>query len=408
MVMQSSKKRYAKRSNTHHDWLTVTMTYHAYQEMSEENDEMKQNVKLFLIQHFDLNLDELDTYDLEKGIYEYSYGVACFNGSMIIGFDERRLMIQLSARGIEALDQYYGFDKYLNCLRNMLNNDIQFTCTRWDIARDLYNWSSTYAPNRVWKERSKGNLVGRIMYFDPHPASGRVVRPSALKGHDKELLLGSTLYLGRNPFQLRIYNKLAERYAKTKVAFDFKRWTRWEFQLNGDKADYYFKKWFDDNVDLETAWKLIASANFKFVVDHDEKVDKSRNRSRLPVAKWWSKLIDTNDNWPKAPVVIKASTPETKQKFYKSTVAPNAVMRLNYLTRGYLKNGVSVEDARHLAMTAFLNELVGSLRDKETWVHNNQALFQGTAWNDFDNNLTLIDTLTGEIIEFDNGVKKNE
>lgn len=405
--MQSSNKRYAKRSNTHHDWLTITMAYQPYQLMSSDNYEMQKLVKLFLIQHFDLNLDMLDTYQLSKGIYEYPSGVACFNGSMIIGFDKQRLMIQLSARGIEALDQYYGFDKYLDCLRNMTKNDIQFTCTRWDIARDLYNWSSTYSPNRVWKERAKGNLVGRIMYFDPHLASGKAVRPNALKGHDRELYLGSTLYLGKNPFQLRIYNKLAERYAKTKVAFDFKRWTRWEFQLNGDKADYYFKKWFEDDVDLETAWKLIASANFKFVVDHPEKVDKSRNRNKLPAAKWWTRLIDTDDNWPKAPIVIKASTPEAKEKYYKTTVAPNAVMRLNYLTRGYLKNGVSVDDARHLAITAFLNELVGSLRDKETWVHENQALFQGTAWNDFDSHLTLLDTETGEVIEFSNGVKNN-
>lgn len=403
-VMKSSK--YPKRSNTHHDWLTVTMSYSPYQTLTTYDP--KQSVKLFLIQHFDLNLDSLDTYDMIHGIYNYPSAMACFNGSMIVGFDKQKLMIQLSGRGIEALNDYYSFDKYLLCLHNLVDNGIQFSCTRWDLARDLFNWSSTYSPTKVWKQRAKGNLVSRTMYFNAEIASGHAVRPNALKGRDRELLLGSTLYLGKSPFQLRIYNKLAERYAKINVDYNFKRWTRWEFQLNGNKADYYFKKWFSEDVDLEEAWKMIASSNFKFVVDHTEKVDKSRNRNKLEIAKWWERLIDTDDNWDKAPSIVNASTVDTKAQFYKTTVAPNAVLRLNYLTRGYLRNGVSVEDARHLAITAFLNELVGSLRDKEDWVRQNKALFSGTAWNDFDSKLTILDTETGEIIDFKSGVDEED
>lgn len=412
-VVTMKSNKYPKSSNTHHDWLTVNIGYQVYPVVAEEVD-IYGLVKMFLSDYFSISLDDLDIANLKNGIYIFDKAFSFYHGSVIVGYNSKQLMIQISGRGIEAFDEEYfgGLNRFISCLQSLTKNGIAWDCSRWDLARDLFNWSRRYSPETIYKERAKGNLVGRITAFKGPIKSGSVARPSALRGRKRELLLGCTTYLGRNPLQLRIYNKLAERYAKTKVDFNFKRWTRWEFQLNGKKSDYYFKKWLNekDNSEhgLEEAWKKIASANFKFVDDHDEEIDQSRNRNKLEAAKWWNQVIDTPDNWDKAPAIVRNSTPSKKKKFYEHTVAPNAILRLNYLARGYLRNGVSVKDARKLALTAFLNELTSSLRDREEWVQKNKILFSGDAWNDMDSKLTVLNKETGEVIDFKDAIEDEE
>lgn len=403
MDMTLSKHVYSKKSHTHLDWLTVVIKYRSYQGLTNKDD-LLDDLKQFLSRYFGLNFDSLDIFNMKHGIYKFDYAFSFFDGGAIVGYNETKFMLQFSGRGLESLEDYYGIDRFINYLRLCTLNGIEWTCSRWDLARDLYNWPRTYSPDTVYHERRRGNLVGRVMYYKPVPDSGSVVRPSELRGYERELLLGSTLYLGKNPFQLRIYNKLAERYRKTKVAFDFKRWTRWELQMNSNKADYYFQKWIASGNSLEETWKLIIKANFRFVVNHSASIDKSRNRSKLKTAKWWSRLIDTNDNWDKAPSVIRVNTASSRHRYYKSNVGPHAALRLNTLVRGYLKNGVSVEDARELGKTAFLHELDEMLPDNAVWVNNNRALFSGSAWNDLDSNLTMINTETGQIYDFDTSV----
>ena len=72
-------------------------------------------------------------------------------------------------------------------------------------------------------------------------------------------------------------------------------------------------------------------------------------------------------------------TPAKTQKFYQKVVSKHAAMRLNYLVRGYLKNGVSIDDAKRLAKVVFAQELQRSVDDNQAWVLANENLYD---WSD--------------------------
>lgn len=363
-----------RESKTHHDWLTVVLKYRHddLKDAIDDEDRAWRMVKLV----FNLDWNKLDLSKLAKGIYRYKSAIAVYHGTVIVGWDKTSVMVQVSGRGLTNVESEYagGVAAFVDCLRNYSGD---WHCTRWDLARDLWNFGSLYSPAHVFRERKKGNLVSRVRFFNADIMSGRAQRPDALIGRKRELLLGSTMYLGKNPFQLRIYNKLAERFEKTGVDFGYSSWYRWELQLNGDKAAHYFNEFLKTGVDLCDVWKLVINANFRFVVDHKIEDDEKNHKDRLATAKWWHELTTIDDKWTKAPVKERLQSPQRTEMFYRKTVSKHAAMRLNYLIAGYVKNGIDGQDARQLALTQFAQELSQTLDDNERWVKENKDLY---AW----------------------------
>ena len=363
-----------KQTRTIHDWLTVVFDIGA-NDFSADVSAYEKAYQL-MCSVFGIDWFEYDVITLKRGIYEYPHAVGIFQGTVIIGWldDGSSVMVQCSGRGLRNIDAEYvgGLTAFIGCLRTYEGH---WHVTRWDIARDLFDCGSRYSPAHVANERAKGNLVSRISYFQP-TISTKVQRPKSLRGRERELLIGSTTYLGRNPFQLRVYNKLNERFVKTGIDFQYSSWYRWELQINGDKANYYFQEWINTGRRIMDAWKLIMKANFRFVVNHDEDVNMHRHANRLATARWWSDLVNIDDHWDHAPALERMQTPAKTQKFYNKVVSKHAAMRLNYLVRGYLKNGVKIDDAKRLARVVFSQELERSVDDNQTWVVANENLYK--------------------------------
>lgn len=372
-----------KQTRTIQDWLTLVFELDDLNFPSDDGSiqfqahEMIQSIFKFDWNQYDLTL-------MEHGVYEYSRAIAILQGTIIIGWNEKdynnSFMIQISGRGLRNLDDVYpgGSIAFARCLNNYKGN---WHCSRWDLARDFFNWGSRFSPAHIIKERKKGNLVSRATAFH-HTESFDVSRPNQLHGRDRELLIGQTSYIGKSPFQYRCYNKLAERFTKTGIDFQYKNWYRHELQMNNNKAKYYFAEWLNTGRSLSDVWKLIMKANYRFVVNHDTDIDTHRNARRLATARWWSDMTNIDDDWKKAPALERMQTPAKTQKYYEQVVSKHAGMRLNRLLAGYLKNGVAVDDAKKLAQVQFLQELQRSIDDNEKWVVEHNDLYDWSDQND--------------------------
>lgn len=344
-------------AETRIDWLTLVYDVH---NGSCEFEDIMQSLKVY------------DSFMWKqcKPINHYSICYYLADASIIVGekvgtsdeeghTDVVECMIQFSGTGLSMYSEYLS-DHFNLSIVGMLKRQLEnydVSVSRIDVATDFYNYDYHYSPLYLYQQsKYEHNLVTKtrsVKFVDSFPSTGVSYLCDDFKTFADSSEEGTTLYIGKNPKQLRIYNKKAERQQKIGAVADCDSWYRWEYQLNGDRAKEFIKLLQEQSYDLSYSWLVYLADHVRFIehVGHQEK------RSRYPNATWFNKLVkpvyDNEDTVP----IVKSCTDYS----YPSMVATldwftkgGVVKRLNSLIetrkRQYLAHNVSSEkDALSMA-----------------------------------------------------------
>lgn len=311
----------------------------------------------------DLYLGDMTWEDLKHGLYTYEKAKASGGQSIIIAWNEphfrdfktgemiyapgkNTLMIQISGEGVETLESIFEN-------RGQVIADFVKVCfeydghfTRVDACTNFFNWSHFYSARYVGEQIEKGCLISRsttVRTIKTFHSSGALPEcEEAYQGSQEPF----TTYIGVNPKQLRIYNKLAERSNKINRLYNIHSWSRWEFQLNGNQAQTFMTEYRDSGYELVQTWTNLLASSYRFI---DMSGKKQAKKSRYPTAKWWQKLV--SDATKKIKVRTEKQKPsfEKQKKWVDRQVLPTLASMYQARFKKYVQNGVSEEDAKRLA-----------------------------------------------------------
>lgn len=329
----------------HYDWLTAVMFIEATPvQFPSINDYI---MRVLDELGFDKNLHPVEN---KQGINHYDKSATLFDGHVIIGYPadldsatpESRdtsstITIQISGRGLSSMGAMYenrglDIDYFFNTVTAKNG-----WFSRIDVALDLFNYSDEYSPYNAYELTANGQLVShsrRVRWMQEFSSKGMIQNDSKYST-SKE---GTTFYIGRNPNQLRIYNKKAERASKVGLLFDVDSWYRWEFQVNGSHAEAFTEDIM--KLGLEDAYRAWMR-HHRFV-----KLDDS-NRSRCSNLEWYNNLVNHID-YTKTSLAVKP-TFQSSKNWLDNQVAPTLATIFMVKQRAYMRNGLSDEDARVLA-----------------------------------------------------------
>lgn len=342
----------------HFDWMTFVVVVDDYDQLSNFTNAC--------------GIDLFDKWiDLKNGIYSYPVAKATASGTIITGLLEKpgyiELMVQMSGQGLATfVDALANDSRSLDQVIDVVYNwDGHFS--RIDAALDLYNYPKEYSPMFVGYEARKGHVVSRA-------TRGRIVDefPLSIGGSDENYASeyeGFTFYIGRNPKQLRVYNKLAERYNKVAQMYQLKAWFRWEYQMNGDVAQLFMDSYVQRNHDLEQTWVDYLASNYRWI----EEVGHQEKRSRYPNAVWYDKMISKSQLGIKLNKRHEKPTLKRSEKWLSTQVKPRLATMYESRRRKYVQNGISDYDAKHLAIVRLqidLDELVAEGKIDETMIES--------------------------------------
>lgn len=329
----------------HFDWMTVVFPVPELRDLAGLT--VRDYIKGILAQ---IGLDDLYFEDLKHGIYMYENSAVAGENSIILGWDESAVysstfMLQMSGSGVETLESILEKKSSViaEFVKKCLELDANFT--RVDPCCNFFNYPIEYSARYVGEEAEKGNLVTRASYV-------RTIRKfSALGGKDDQeayqgVSEGFTTYIGKNPKQLRVYNKLAERSDKVNLRYQVKSWSRWEFQLNDKYAQAFIDAYVERDYDLAQAWVDWLATNYRFI----ERVGHQAKRSRYPNATWYDDLIKT----AKEKIIVRSEkqkpTFERQAKWIHRQVMRTAATMFFARVKKYMLNGVTESDAINLAL----------------------------------------------------------
>lgn len=338
-------------SVVHFDWMTVVFPV-SYTDVLRHGLTVREYIDNVLRK---LGLDELLFEDMEHGIYMYDKAAAAGTDSIILGWytgaggvldkEHDNFMLQMSGAGVETLENLLTqssrvvSDFVSQCL------DLGATFSRVDPCCNFFNYPREFSARYVGEEAEKGNLVTRASFV-------RTVRKFSSRGGKDTLDAyqgaseGFTTYIGKNPKQLRVYNKLAERSDKVNLSYKLKSWSRWEYQLNGKYAQAFIDEYVKRNYDLVQTWVDWLASNYRWI----ERVGHQAERSRYPNAVWYDELIKT----AKDKIVVRSErqkpTFEKSAKWIDRQVMPTMATIYYARVKKYMQNGVTEKDARKLAL----------------------------------------------------------
>jgi len=321
----------------------------------------------------DLELGDLIYKRMDNGLYYYDNAEVTGNNSIIVAWynadglgklsdSHCDFMVQCSGAGIETIESILqdngltmaDFVK-IACLHKA-------TFSRVDPCCNFFNYPKQYSARYVGEQAEKGNLVTRASYV-------RTIRKFSAKGGKNDLNAyqganeGFTTYIGKNPKQLRIYNKLAERSDKVNLRYTLKSWSRWEFQLNSVYAQAFMDAYIESNYDLVQAWVDWLFSNYRWItrknVPHQEK------RSRYPNASWFQDIIDTAKTKIKVRTEKQMPTFEKETKWIKKQVMPTLSSIYFARVKKYVENGVSEKDAKKLALDKIEKDIENTAIDQK-------------------------------------------
>lgn len=293
---------------------------------------------------------------MSYGIYTYECAIQLAGGSIIVGYDSifsllndknNTIMIQISGQGLETLESV--FDNNGSSIVDFIDCCIRQSCnfTRIDCCTDFYNYGKEYSAKYIGEQAKQGNIVTRANKI-------KVIHSFSAQGADKDRRKrnyytgsneGYTTYIGVNPKQLRIYNKLAERSDKVNLLYQVDSWSRWEFQLNGQHAQDFIDDYVRFNHDLVKTWISWIAKNYRII----ERVGVQVKRSRYPNATWFDALIQ-NAIGINHRVERQKPTYERSAKWIRHQVLPTLATMVATRYNKYLENNVSPKDARNLAI----------------------------------------------------------
>lgn len=338
-------------SIVHFDWLTAVVT-------TDNLDQYAGSFDFACDVLLQLGLGSFHWEHMKHGIYTYNKGLVTGDNSIIVGYDDdvNNLMIQASGSGVSAIEEAIKTEKgwtiadYIKAVIKDFNGSF----SRVDACNNFINYPLEFSPSYLNQEASNGNLITtsrRVRYVHEYASKGAVTdKERAWTGADE----GSTLYIGRSPKQMRIYNKLAERSEKINVRYDMDSWFRWEFELNGVQAQGFIDAYLDRNCDLVQTWIDWLSSNYRWIERVGEHQEK---RSRYPNATWYDQLIKTAHDKIKvrrdSPVQTFARTTKWLDNQVMTSVANMYFARY----KKYIANGVSDEDAQMLAFQKIKNDI---------------------------------------------------
>lgn len=310
-----------------------------------------------------LCLDKLSYVPLKKGMYNYNQAVISGDNSITVawhGIDDnyagseifdlpksqQNWLLQLSGSGVETLESCLhnvGLD-VAYFIKTCVKFDGQFT--RVDACANFFNYDFRYSAGYCAEQARLGNLITKSR-------SVKVIHSFSSNGelNDHEMAFqgaseGYTLYVGRIPKQLRIYNKLAERSAKINRLYNVKSWSRWEFQLNGDQAQGFIDNYIQRKCDLVITWTNWLASNYRFI----SRVGHQQKKSRYPTASWFKAIIKNADQKIKVRKEAQKPTYERSKMWLQKQVLPTLISMVAAREKKYRKNGMSFVDAHHFAI----------------------------------------------------------
>ncbi|WP_179221375.1 replication initiation factor domain-containing protein [Lactobacillus taiwanensis] len=321
-----------------------------------------------------LKLDRLVFMPLAHGLYTYDKAKTAGNNSIIVAWydpikgvlpkGKQTFMVQMSGSGVETLESIL-VNSGLTVAEFVKKAIEEFgaTFSRVDPCCNFFNCSKEFSARYVGEEAKKGNLITRS-------SSVRLVRKFSSQGAKDDLDAyqgaseGYTCYVGKNPKQLRIYNKLAERSEKVNLLYQVQSWSRWEFQLNGVHAQAFMEAYVDRGFDLVQTWIDWLSSNYRWI----ERVGHQEKRSRYPNASWYDNLIKTAKEKIKVRSGRQSPTFERQAKWIDKQVLPTFASIYYARLQKYVENGVSYPDAKKLAIEKVVADLERqAINEKVDW-----------------------------------------
>lgn len=368
LIKPSEVDPHQEQSNIHYDWITAVLPLSLEEYYQSMYDSIPAYISGILL---DLGfLPEVQPKPLKHGVYTYDSSAQLFDGTVILGYPDEldqkplftskikediddidkdskdTLMIQISGRGLDSMNQMLATQGYdINLfIDKVYEHNGWFS--RIDAALDLYNFPDEYSPLNAYEQAFDGLLVSksrRVRWMHEFASSGAIEDASRYSTAEE----GTTLYIGRNPNQLRIYNKKAERDSKVGKRFNIESWYRWEFQLNGHHAMDFMHD--VRSYGLEDAYRARLKMH-RFI-----KADDS-NRSRCSNQAWYDRLV--NDlTYTITSVSVKPSFERTVTWFKRQVRGPLAMLYETHVNK-YIQNGLSASDAELMALKQLKSDFI--------------------------------------------------
>lgn len=350
-------------SIVHFDWLTVVFPVG-----QTDADRMGQDLKSYIWSVLaDYGLDSLVYEPLRHGLYLYDNAEATGNNSIIVAWynaddkgnlsnDHCTFCLQMSGAGVETLESVLANVNLTVADFIKSVNDEGATFSRVDACNNFFNYGKEYSAKYIGEQCAKGNLLSRASYVKTISSYDSVGEPKGLESYTGASE-GFTTYIGKNPKQIRIYNKLSERAEKVNLRYQVKSWARWEYQLNGIQAQGFIKNYLDRDCDLVQTWTDWLATNYRFITKHGRGIHRQAKRSRYPDASWYKKIVKTARTKTVVRTEKQKPTFERETKWINKQVYPTLSSIYQARVEKYCKNGVTYEDARKLALEKVQNDI---------------------------------------------------
>lgn len=355
-------------SVVHFDWMTTVLPLPV--DCGDRYGLLPEEYVKLILKKLNLGKGDLVYSPMKNGIYTYDRAMCSGGNSIIVGwYDKVRssdlklpeghdtFMIQISGTGLETIESV--LDKRDKTLFDLIKEleALNASFSRIDACCDFFNYPKEYSARYVAEQAEKGNLITtskRVKIIHSFDSSGaREADLEAYQGSEE----GYTLYIGRNPKQMRVYNKLAERADKVNLLYQVKSWVRWEYQLNGVQAMAFMDALRERDYDLVQTWIDWLVSNYRFI----ERVGHQAKRSRYPNATWYDDLIKT----AKEKIMVRSErqkpTFERSEKWIKKQVMPTLATIYFARYNKYIQNGVSEADAERLALEKIKQDIEDEL-----------------------------------------------
>lgn len=350
----------------HFDWLTLVVPIG-----KDDGERLGQSVESYIngfLADFGLDFTSLRYEKVKHGLYLYENCMMTGNNSIAVAWyqaneqgelrkDHCNFMLQMSGAGVETLESVLANNNLTvaEFIKNVVSR-YGATFSRVDACNNFFNYGKKYSARYADEQASKGNLVTRASSIR------RVAKYSTLgEKHDLSAYIGAdqgySTYIGKNPKQLRIYNKLAERSDKVNLLYQVKSWSRWEFQLNGDQAQGFINEYLKRDCNLAQTWVDWLATNYRFITRRGHGVHKQTNRSRYPTAKWYQEIIKTAKEKTIVRTEKQKPTFERSAKWIQKQVMPTLASIYEARKRKYILNGMSYKDACKVAFKKVENDI---------------------------------------------------
>lgn len=244
----------------------------------------------------------------------------CFaNIEIHISSTHSNVLVNLSGTACRQYEEYmsqitgWHWQAFINRLL-----EIQANLTRIDLALDIFDESSPPV-KKIQDYVKRGQLSSRSQTFR-EINSGAVLDGS---------LRGFTLYIGKHPQMLRIYDKKQEIRDNTGELVNLNKWVRWELEL-GDKKAFQACQNIANGKPLNIIIRGILASHYSFKTQPKGKIKDFHNKARWNNMRWWDDFISGITKIPLRVTKEKRTMSDKKNWIEKSTTKSRAMVYESY------------------------------------------------------------------------------